>query len=47
MRGSRVDYDRAYGAFLVSGLAALIVRRLSVLPMDTGTAGGIGLLIAS
>lgn len=46
MRGSRIDYDRAYAAFAAAGVLALAVRGLSMLPLGTGAAGGVGILVA-
>lgn len=45
LRRDRVEYDVAYGAFGFAGAAQLVVAGVSALPLDTGTAGGIGLLI--
>ncbi len=37
--------DTAYVCFLFSGSTALAIRGLGALPLDTGTAGGIGFLV--
>ena len=39
------NYDVAYGSFLFCGLVALLTSVLSYIPMDSGTAGGIGFLV--
>ncbi len=46
MKGRRPQYDLAYGCFLLCGLTALIISAMSALPMDSGTAGGLGFLVA-
>lgn len=46
MKGRRSEYDLAYGCFLFSGLTALIISGMSAIPMDSGTAGGLGFLVA-
>jgi hypothetical protein len=37
--------DIAYACFLFAGLVPLLIAVLSKIPMDTGTAGGVGLLL--
>ncbi len=38
--------DLAYACFLFTGAVALAISGLSAIPMDTGTAGGLGFLVA-
>ena len=45
MTESRRKYDIAYGCFLFSGVVALSISGLSFIPMDTGSAGGLGFLV--
>lgn len=46
VKGSRSEYDLAYGCFLLCGLTALVISAMSVIPMDPGSAGGLGILVA-
>ena len=46
MKGRRSEYDLAYGCFLFCGLTALTISAMSAIPMDSGTAGGLGFLVA-
>lgn len=45
MADSRRARDIAYGCFLFAGLVPLLIAVLSQIRMDTGTAGGVGLLL--
>lgn len=45
-RGGQRRPDLAYGSFLFCGLSALSIRVMSMIPMDSGTAGGLGFLVA-
>ena len=45
MVDSRRARDVAYACFLFAGLVPLFIAVLSEIPMDTGTAGGVGLLV--
>jgi len=38
-------FDAAYGSFLFCGLVSTLIGLASYVPMDTGTAGAIGLII--
>ena len=42
---SQSEYDIAYGCFLFSGVALLLISGFSYIPMDTGSAGGLGFLV--
>ena len=46
MKGRRSEYDRAYGYFLFCGFTALFISGMSAIPMTSGTAGGLGFLVA-
>ncbi len=39
------DYDLAYGAYLFFGLVILLVAVISIIPTDSGMAGGMGFLL--
>lgn len=45
MREILLKYDIAYGCFLFCGVTALFIGSLSFIPMDDGTAGGLGFLV--
>ncbi len=45
MREILRKYDVAYGCFLFCGVAVLLISELSFIPMDDGTAGGLGFLV--
>jgi hypothetical protein len=45
MKRMRSEYDLAHGCFLFCGLTALIIAAMSAIPMDDGTAGGLGFLV--
>lgn len=42
----RSKYDLAYGCFLLCGASAIIVGVMGAIPMDSGTAGVLGFLVA-
>ena len=42
---ARLGRDAAYGCFLFAGLVEVAVAVVSSIPMGTGTAGGLGLLV--
>ena len=46
VKGTRSEYDLAHGCFLFCGFTALIISGMSAIPMDSGTAGGLGFLVA-
>ena len=46
MKGRRSKYDRAYGCFLICGLAALLGSIMEVVPKDEGTAALLGFFVA-
>ena len=41
----RAKHDAAYGCFVPPGACSLIAALASAIPMDSGTAGGIGFLV--
>lgn len=45
MTETRLRYDIAYGCFFFCGVVDLLISTLSVIPMDTGDAGGLGFLV--
>ena len=42
---SQKSYDFAYGCFLFCGVVVFLTAVIGLIPMSTGTAGGIGFLI--
>ena len=46
MKKERLEYDPAYGCFLLCGLTALIISTIGAIPMDDNTAAGLGFLVA-
>lgn len=46
MTESLRNYDGAYGCFLFCGVVALVIGGASFIPMDTGTAGVLGIMVA-
>jgi len=44
--GKPASTDRAYAAFSVCGVAGIVVSLLGFIPMDAGTAEGLGFLVA-
>jgi hypothetical protein len=45
MTETRLRYDVAYGCFFFCGVVALLISTISVIPMDTGTSGGLGFMV--
>lgn len=46
MKGKRSGYDLAHGCFLLCGSSALIISAMGAIPAASGTAGGLGFLVA-
>lgn len=46
MKKERLEYDPAYGCFLLCGLTTLIISTIGAIPMDDNTAAGLGFLVA-